>query len=145
MTKRFASTFVGVLDGTKQPADLADGRRVGANVRVISAVVALAAQASADTIVVGVRPPNSTFLRAELTTDTSLGTATLALGNATSAATYKAAGTFTATDTPTSYGKAAAKAAAPNAEAEEIFLTVGTAALPGAGNLVCDFYFAIPN
>lgn len=143
--KRYALTFAGVLDGTKQPADLADGRRVGANVRVISAVVGLAAQAAADTIVVGVRPPNSTFLRAELTTDTSLGAATVAIGNAGNPAAYKDAAVFVDVNKPTPFAKASAKAAAPNADAEEILLTIGAAALPGAGNLVVDLYYSVTN
>jgi hypothetical protein len=88
---------------------------VHGTVRVYTEQVTLASQAVADIIVLGMIPKGSVFLYGILETDTSLGSTTLAISSATlnSAATtatvvtagkYRAAATFTATDTPTFFG-----------------------------------------
>lgn len=114
-----------------------------ARVRRYRASVALAAQASGDTIVLAEKPAGYVFAYGVITSDTSLGTATLSVGNSGSAAKYRAASVFTSTDTPTLFGKAAAVSEV-NPAAEEVIATVGTAALPGTGNLVVDLYFSAP-
>lgn len=143
MADSYADTFVGVNDGTAVPALQADGRRVGAERRVISAVITLAGQASGTTIFIGRRPRGSTYLGHRALTDTSLGTATIAIGTKASATKYKAAATFTSTDTPTDFVKTAQVAAAPLADYEDLWLTVGTAALPVGGTLIIDTNYCV--
>ena len=65
------------------------------------------------------------------------------LGECSEAATRKrrAAGTFTATDTPTVFGNAAAQAAKLAVD-ETVIITIGTANLPGVGTLIVDLYLA---
>lgn len=100
-----------------------------------------------DTISLGVIPPGYRFVRGYLTANVSLATSTVSIGNATSAAKYRAAAVFTAVDTPTPFGLTAAMVtAAPASGSEEIILTIATAALPsGAGNrLVVDIEITGP-
>jgi hypothetical protein len=121
------------------------------------ATITLAAQASG--VVVGVAriPVPFTPISFTLITDTSLGSSTVALGNAAdgNSAIYKAAATFTATDTPTGYGKAATlgvpvlsgidcltglpttygNAGNGGGGYEDIILTVGAATMPASGTL----------
>ena len=102
-----------------------------------------------------------------LTTDTSLGSSTVALGNAANgnSAIYKAAGTFTATDTPTMFGKAAVLGVpvltgvdcltgattgynTPGQGGtgyEDVCLTVGVASLPASGNLRIVTKYLLPS
>lgn len=108
------------------------------------ASITLAAQASGDTIVLANVPAGVCFEYGVIVSDTSLSTATVSVGNSTSAAKYKAAATFTATDTPTLFGKAAAVAGSASSAVEQVLLTVGTAALPASGQLVVDLYFSSP-
>ncbi|MGL5363061.1 MAG: hypothetical protein ACRDBH_09285, partial [Bosea sp. (in: a-proteobacteria)] len=74
----------------------------------------------------------------------SLGSSTIAVGTAASAAKYKAAAVLTATETPTAYGKGAALAEDALTVDTEILLTVAAAALPASGNLVSLIYTAKP-
>lgn len=118
---------------------------VHATPRVFSEQVTLASQAAADIIVLGFIPKGSVFLYGILETDTSLGTATLAISSATlnaaattatvvSAGKYRAAATFTATDTPTFFGATAANGVASTSD-EIVVGVIATAALPASGNL----------
>lgn len=116
----------------------------GARLHRYRASITLASQASGDTVVLANIPAGQCFAKGVIVTDTSLGTATVSVGNASSAAKYKAAAVFTATDTPTAFGKAAAVAAVPSTAQEQVLLTVGTAALPASGQLVVDLYFSGP-
>jgi len=99
-----------------------------------------------DTLVVGNLPAGATFAFGVLTSDTSSGSATLAIGTAASTAKYKAAAAFTTTDLPTLFGKTAVVGAAdPALTAEEqVIVTIGTANLPASGVLVVDFYYSMP-
>jgi len=115
----------------------------GARIRRFRATIALASQASGDTIVLANVPSNYVFAGGELTSTVSLGSSTVSIGTAASAASLKAAATFTATDTPTPFGKAAAMAETAPA-ARQILLTIGAAALPASGTLVVDLYFSAP-
>jgi hypothetical protein len=116
----------------------------GAAIKRYRASVTLAAQASGDTVVLADVPAGLVFAYGVLVSDTSLGTATLSVGNASSAAKYRAAATFTATDTPTPFGKAAAVAGNASTTTERVIATIGTAALPASGQLVIDLYFTKP-
>jgi hypothetical protein len=51
---------------------------------------------------------------------------------------------FTATDTPTSYGKASAFAEAARSAAEDVWITTAAATLPASGSLVVETYFVTP-
>lgn len=126
--------------------------------------IVLASQASGAVIGVARIPVPFTPVGFTMITDTSLGSATVSLGNAGSgnAAIYKAAATFTSTDTPTSYGKTASYGVPVltgidsqgtststgglngGGGYEDICLTVGTAALPSSGNLTVITRFLLP-
>lgn len=115
----------------------------GARKRTYRSTIALAAQAIGDTVVLANIPAGYTFAGGHVNTDTSLGTATISIGTAASAAYFKAAAVQTATDAPAVFGKAAAVAEVAPA-ARQVVLTVGAAALPGAGTLVVDMDFIAP-
>lgn len=123
----------------------------GSRSRKIIASIVLASQASGSVIGVARIPVGAAITDIQLTTDTSLGSATISLGDSNSGAIYMAAQTFTATDTPTAVGKTATrgvpiaagydcvtgKVTTPPAGGnyEDVVLTVGTASLPSSGNL----------
>jgi hypothetical protein len=131
------------------PKNLPAAGDVLGRLRVIREYIALASQASGDTIQLPDLPVGFKFAFGMVHTDTSLGTATISIGPASSAAKYRAAATLTATDTPTPFGKVSAKTPAADATggalsaAETNLVTVGTAALPSSGNLVVEFYGTI--
>lgn len=78
-----------------------------------------------------------------ITSSVSLGTSVVAIGtNAVHASNgqYRAAGTFTAVDTPTLFGLASMGALSALTIDTPVFLTIATAALPSAGTLVVDIY-----
>lgn len=141
-----AQTFSTELQPTQlSPAQLPSATQgYMARFRRYRASITLAAQASADTVVLANIPAGYCFAGGEITSSVSLGTATVSVGNATTPAKYKAAAVFTSVDTPTPFGPAAALAAQPSTAQEQVILTVGTAALPGAGTLVVDLYFSGP-
>lgn len=116
-----------------------------ARLRRFRCLIPLASQASGDTVVLADIPAGFVFAGGEITTDTSLSTATVAIGNSTTAGKYRAAAVFTATDTPTNFGTAAALSGAVSTATERVLLTVGTASLPASGKLVVDLYFSHPN
>jgi hypothetical protein len=93
--------------------------------------------------VIGYVQAGAAFIGGNLVTDTSLATATVAVGNSTSAGKYRASATFTTTNTPTPFGVVAAMANVQLASSEQQIITVTTAALPGAGNLICQMNWAL--
>lgn len=114
-----------------------------ANLRIWRCSIVLAGQASGDTITLARIPTSQAFVRGWLTSDTSLGAATVAIGTAAVPAKYRTAATFTATNTPTPFGLTSAKAnAAALPGAETVILTIAAAALPSSGNLVVDLEFS---
>lgn len=118
----------------------------GGRLKRLRATVTLASQATTDTLLLGNLPAGATFAYGVLNTTASLGTATLAIGIAGTTGKYRAAGTFTSTDTPTLFGTAAqAGLAAPLAAEEPVIGTIATAALPSSGTLVVDLYYSMPN
>lgn len=139
---------------TTLTSNYADGSVVGGRMRRYRAIVTLAAQV-AGTVDLGLRiPPGHVFAHGVLNTDTSLGTSTIAIGISGSTAKYKAAATFTATNTPTLFGANAAVAATAHTSSEvgssplgegtneDIIMTVAVATLPASGTLVVDMYFS---
>lgn len=117
----------------------------GARERVFRGTITLAAQNIGDTIVVCDLPAGYLFAGGTITTSVTLGTATLSVGDATSATQYSPATTYTTANVPTNFGSASAMAAAALAATDRIFLTVGTAALPASGTLVVQIYATLPN
>lgn len=103
-------------------------------------------QAAADTIVLADVPAGYAFAYGVLTATATAGaSATIAIGTAGTPAKYRAAATFTAANTPTMFGVAAAVDDAPLAAAERVIATIAVAALPNsAEKLVVDLYFSGP-
>ena len=134
-------------------------------VRCKREIVTFAAQASGTVIGVARINVPFTLLQIVMNTDTSSGTATIALGNAADAnsAIYKAAAAFTALNTPTSVGLVSAlktpitqgidcitglpttydRGSSGGGAYEDIILTTGAAAAPASGTLLLDFYYMI--
>jgi hypothetical protein len=131
--------------------NLPAGNLWGARVRNFRKEITLASQA-VGTVAIGTVPPGMKFLRGWLTTDTSLGTSTVAIGTAAAPTKYKAAAVFTATNTPTAYGNATAMDDTTTSEIgsspvgtgdqEDVIMTIAVGALPASGNLVVDLEFA---
>ena len=119
----------------------------GGRLKRLRATVTLASQATTDTLQLGNLPAGAVFAFGVLNSDTSLGSSTLAIGISGTTGKYRAAATFTSTDTPTFFGKAA-EAAASDAglSAEQTVIgTIASAALPSSGTLVVDLYYSTPN
>ncbi len=114
---------------------------VDGSVRTFAETVTYASQGIADTIEVARLPKGAVLIKGQLCADTSSGTATISVGTSASPAKYRAAAVFTATDTPTAFGKAAALNTALASE-ETVILTVGTAALPASGTLQVTLTYA---
>lgn len=140
MAQTYATEVAGL--GTT-PTTKSNGGVQGGRVRRFRASVTMAAQASGDTIVLGKVPAGYTFAYGVINASATLGTATVAVGNATTAGKYRAAATFTAA-APTMFGVSTAVDDDPLTAEEDVLATIGTAALPGAGTLIVDLYFSAP-
>ena len=137
MSNAFSSEANGYLNTT--PPSLAAGAVVGGNLRRYRATVTLASQASGSAVTLCRLPAGVAFAFGVLTGSVSLGTATVSIGPASSAAKYRADAVHTAT-APTLFGLASAVDDAPLAAEETVLLTIATAALPSSGTLVVDIY-----
>jgi hypothetical protein len=84
----------------------------GSKTIVYRAVITFAAQAAADTIKLMKLPKGVVPLYGILNNDTSTGSATIAIGNATTAGKYRAAAVKTTTNAPEIFGVVAAAVAA---------------------------------
>jgi hypothetical protein len=115
---------------------------VHGRVRCFNETVTLASQTTSDTIEVAKLPKGARVLYGVLTTDTSLGTATVAIGISGNTGKYRAAATFTATNAPTFFGVAANVGQALSAE-EIVFITIGTASLPASGTLRVMMFYTV--
>jgi hypothetical protein len=102
--------------------------------------------ANGDTISIARVPAGMRFVVGRITSSVSLGTSTVAVGIAGTADKYKAAAVFTAVDTPTAFGKAAAMANAALGADEEVIATVAVADLPNTAGakLIIDLEFVAP-
>jgi hypothetical protein len=141
MAQGFAKAAVGVLDGTLNPPAKFDGRIVGAKLRSCEAILDLAqatvAKNNGDTNVLFRFPAGAKPIAFVLNTSADLGAAaTIALGNATTAAKYMAAATFRTPNVPAVIMLASAADDDPLAAFEDVLLTIGAANLPGAGVLM---------
>lgn len=137
MTSIYPMQFVGVADGTV-PQAMADGRQVGAHVREVLAVkdVTAAQWAVGDLVYLGKKRAGETLVGVTINADTTLGTTTLSVGPLATPAKYVNAKTNTAIDTPTGLGpKASTLVGAPATANEDIWMTIGVAAIPAAVNL----------
>lgn len=105
----------------------------GGTLRVFNEQVTLAAQAIGDTIEVAKLPRGAVPLYGVVVTDTSLGTAEIAIGISGTPGKYRAAATLTAL-TPEVFGAAGGVGEALAAE-ETVIATVSALALPAAGTM----------
>lgn len=137
MTTWYIDTFVGVSDGTKIPADKADGRKAGAKESVIFGnKISSQTWASGDVVYAGKLRAGEFLLSAWGLTDTTLGTATLSLGTLANPTKYINAKTLTATDVPTGLGpKAATAVLGPVTADEDLYWTIGTTSVASGTNL----------
>ena len=113
----------------------------GGRMRRYRATITLAAQATTDNILLAILPAGSVYAVGMLTASVTLATAVIAIGTNkvhASNGQLRAAATFTAVDTPTPFGLAAALGGAALTADTSIYLTIATAALPGAGTVVVD-------
>jgi hypothetical protein len=124
------------------PVDLPLAGDVHGRVRIFNEKVVLASQPTTDTVEVARLPKGARMLYGLLNSTVSLGSATLAIGIAGSTGKYRAAAAFTATDTPTFFGPAAAVGEALTAE-EIVILTIATAALPASGTLRVTIFYTL--
>ena len=134
MADLFATTFIGVRDGTKNPPDRTDGRLIGAKAsKIVAPKLAGQAINIGDQMFIGTVGPNESIREFTLNTDTSLGTTTFSIGTKALPAKYRAAGVFTAPlDIPTNVGPRASTSAAILTAPEDIWVTFAVAAIPGA-------------
>jgi hypothetical protein len=117
----------------------------GGRLRRYRATIPLASQGVTDNIMLCVSPPNAVFVSGTITTSVSLGTSVVAIGTSQTHANngqYRAAGTFTAVDTPTLFGRASALSAEVSDDGARVYMTIATSSLPAAGTLVVDLHFA---
>ena len=131
-----------MADGTKIPADRPDGREVNAKRRsILASKVTGTTWASGDRVYLGKKPNGYKLTAVKLCTGTSLGTATIDIGDATTADKYVDGATLTATNVPTMIGpKATTLAADPGGE-EELWATVGVASIASGTELTFDLEF----
>ncbi|QJQ31822.1 hypothetical protein GV829_04635 [Sphingomonas lacunae] len=142
MPQTFSRETNGKLDTAG--LSLLDGRTYRAKVKSIRATIDYDGQASGDTIVLGELPVGATFLYGVLIASATAGaSATIAIGTAAAAGKYRTAATFTAANTPTMFGNAAAVDDDLLAAAERVIATVGTAALPNSADfLIVELFYA---
>ncbi len=126
----------------------------GARERTFIATIAMTGQASGSVFGIARVPLQSVITGITLITDTSLGSATIALGDSNNNALYMAAQTLTNTNTPTRVGLAATHGSpitagydcvsgAATKTYEDITLIVPVAALPASGNLTVIIEYAL--
>ncbi len=140
MADFYALEFVGGPDGTVMPPRKLDGRVVSAKKRRTRAVKPTTnILAVGDRLYVGKLPQDGVLNKLEGITGTSLGTTTLSFGTTGTPAKYASAVTLTALNTPVALGPLAAAAVlAPTTVDEDIWITIGVAAIPAA--VVAAFY-----
>ena len=140
MAQTYATEVAGL--GTT-PTTNSNGAVQGGRVRRFRATITLASQADGDTVVLAQVPAGYAFAYGILNASATLGSSTIAVGVAGTAAKYRAAAVFTAA-APTLFGLSTAVDDAPLAAGETVILTNTTAALPSSGTLIVDLYFSAP-
>lgn len=89
-------------------------------------------------------PRGAVVLGGFLNSTVSLGSSTIAIGIASNTGKYRAAATFTTTDTPVWFG-VASNFGTILTEEERIIMTVGAAALPASGTLHIGLLYVLAN
>lgn len=150
MAQYLSNELAGTSTGTSTSAGVGYKPKasvVGARLKRLRASITLASQTTSDTLLLGYLPAGAVFAYGVLNSTVSLGSSTLAVGTAASAGAYRAAATFTATDTPTMFGTAAQAAAADTGASTDtaVIGTIAAANLPSSGTLVVDLYYSAPN
>lgn len=143
MPNTFATEVAGL---NTIPDGKSNGALQNARLRRFRATIPYTGQASGDTIVLADVPAGHAFAFGVLTASATAGaSATVAIGNSTTAGKYRAAAVFTAANTPTMFGVASATDDPPLTATERVIATVGTASLPTSSDfLVVDLYFSAP-
>lgn len=142
MADHYPKQQVGVADGTKTPADRADGREVNAKRRsILASKVTGTAWASGDRVFLGKKPQGYKLTDVKVCASASLGTSTLDVGDADTANKYVAGATMTTADVPTSIGPKASTLAADPGAAEDLWLTIGVAAIVAGTELTVNLEF----
>lgn len=146
MAETYSNELDGALNASTEPASKAEGYLVGARMRVVRATVDLASQASGDTIVIAKPQPGMVFAFGVITTDTSLSTATISIGDTDDPDGYRVDATLTSTDTPEVFGTVAGINDSTNGPivydgTTEVKITVATASLPASGRMVVDLVY----
>jgi len=116
-----------------------DPGTVNGIVRCYVEKVTLAAQAIGDLVNIASVPKGAIPLYGVITTDTSLGLSTIAIGVTGSAGKYRADAVLTAL-TPEVFGDGGVNTVL--TDTETVAITVATAALPAAGNLTVTMFYA---
>ena len=101
---------------------------------------------TSDQIKLATLPTGAVFAYGTLNQSASLGTSAVAIGTSAvhgSNGQFRAAAVKTSTNSPEVFQQVAAAAAAPSVAAQDGWLTVATASLPGSGTIVVDLYFSI--
>lgn len=125
-----------------QPKQYPNASYAGGRMRRFRNTITLASQGDGDTITCQPVPAGHVFAFGVLTTSVTLGSSTLAIGVAGTAAKFRTAATFTAVDVPTLFGKNGPASADFLTSVETPIITIGAAALPSSGTLVVDFYYS---
>lgn len=145
MAKGFPKEMYGVRDGASVPVQKASGILIKSRQRADRASFDLSdarvAKASGDTNYIGTIPKGHRFAGVRLTTSVTLGAATVAIGIAGNPTFIRDAAVLTTVDQPTLVAKAAAMGADPVTDDTEVFMTIGAAALPGAGTVVAELFY----
>lgn len=133
MSDLYALEFVGGPDGTVQPPRKLDGRVVSAKKRRTRAVKPQTILNVGDRLYIGKLPQDAVLQQLSCNTDTSLGSTTLSVGTTAQPAKYANGRTVTTTDAPSTIGPRAAIAGqAPVSFDEDLWVTIGGAAIPAA-------------
>ena len=124
-----------------KPSSRPSAPAYGARRRRYRATITLASQATTDNVFLARVPAGSIYEVGFVTSSVSLGTAVIAIGTSkvhASNGQLRPAAVFTAVDTPTPFGPAAALSGAALTGDVDLYLTIATAALPASGTLVID-------
>lgn len=139
--RRFGKTQMAKLRNST-PVQLPAVSDVHGRVRVFNETVTLASQTTSDTIEIASLPKGARVLYGVLTTDTSLGSSTVAIGIAGTTGKYRAAATFTAANTPTLFGVTAGIGNG-LANDEIVFITIAAATMPSSGTLRVMIFYSL--
>lgn len=146
MAAYLSTDLTGSANATTVPTGYKPAASVfGGRLKRLRGSFTYATQTTSDTLVLGNLPTGASFAFGTVTTSASTGSATLAIGISGSTGKYAAAAAYTTANQPVTFGTAATVSASPLSAEEQVFVTIGTASLPGSGTLIVDLYYSIPN